>query len=556
MGKGRGRGGAMDEEKRYECYQLVCGCCLLPGAILILILVPLSFVKLQYYEHGLLTQRSTSTVNRDKVYGPGSHQVGPDYEFKVFQTSLINFESSLSVWTKSGGDDAGVAVTIDVSFQYKLQVDNIPALYDSFALNFERNIESVAIDALKNTAPLFGADDYLIKRPEIEMSFARNVARHRVRYATVIALQLRRVSFEDDYYTTKEAAAIQIETNEKEGYVQTASLVRTNTDVLAEKIENEAFEVTEAAIATPEFMIATAEHGGRDGRERAEQWAQGAVRARHRDRAEGPLGYLLLPVQGVRGRASPPTSTLIASTRHRSPPEPKESRAPPAGPCAVHSTARRSAAPCTARTAMPAKGVTRRVRGVYALTILVATRRRARVKLVSHRLVGDGYRHAVHVGRHLDLTTQADVGEALASGMSSSSAFSATTGRRFFEDEVTRRAGELASARASRSMSLSCAASSKCVPGATATCFDVPSISTNVILTLARHPGIPASGRSPRRAAQPGLARRETAPRPTATLRRASATIIHRLLQKSRVCKKTMRPLPSARRQRVRRAVE
>ena len=60
---------------------------------------------------GLLTQRSTSTVNRDKVYGPGWHQVGPDYEFKVFQTSLINFESSLSVWTKSGGDDAGAVTT-------------------------------------------------------------------------------------------------------------------------------------------------------------------------------------------------------------------------------------------------------------------------------------------------------------------------------------------------------------------------------------------------------------------------------------------------------------
>ena len=42
--------------------------------------------------------------------------------------------------------------------------------------------------------------------------------------------------------------------------MQTASLVRTNTDVLAEKIENEALEVTEAAIATSELMIATAEY--------------------------------------------------------------------------------------------------------------------------------------------------------------------------------------------------------------------------------------------------------------------------------------------------------
>ena len=93
------------------------------------------------------------------------------------------------------------------------------------------------------------------------MSFARNVSSAiESVYATVITLQLRRVGFEEDYYSTKEAAAIQIETNEKEGYVQTASLVRTNTDVLAEKIENEALEVTEAAIATSELMIATAEY--------------------------------------------------------------------------------------------------------------------------------------------------------------------------------------------------------------------------------------------------------------------------------------------------------
>ena len=40
-----------------------CGGCLLAcGCLLILILVPMSFVKLQYYEHGLKMQRSTSTV--------------------------------------------------------------------------------------------------------------------------------------------------------------------------------------------------------------------------------------------------------------------------------------------------------------------------------------------------------------------------------------------------------------------------------------------------------------------------------------------------------------
>ena len=43
------------------------------------------------------------------------------------------------------------------------------------ALQYESNIKSVAIDALKSTAVLFGADDYLTKRTQIQSSMALNV---------------------------------------------------------------------------------------------------------------------------------------------------------------------------------------------------------------------------------------------------------------------------------------------------------------------------------------------------------------------------------------------
>ena len=110
-----------------------------------------------------------------------------------------------------------MAIDIDVSFQYLLRPQYLGDVYDMVALNYENNIKSVAIDALKNTAPVFGADDYLTQRPKIEKAFAENVS-HAIGnfYRDVVNLQMRRVAFEDDYYETKEAAAIQIETNEKE----------------------------------------------------------------------------------------------------------------------------------------------------------------------------------------------------------------------------------------------------------------------------------------------------------------------------------------------------
>ena len=56
------------------------------------------------------------------------------------------------------------------------------------------------------------------------------------------------------------ASQVQLETNYKEEYVQSASLVRTQTDVMAELIENSAVEVAETAVATAELLIATSEY--------------------------------------------------------------------------------------------------------------------------------------------------------------------------------------------------------------------------------------------------------------------------------------------------------
>ena len=53
------------------------------GAILTVILVPMSFVGLEYYEMGFRRSKSTGTVDTDTVYDIGKHFLGPDGDFKV-----------------------------------------------------------------------------------------------------------------------------------------------------------------------------------------------------------------------------------------------------------------------------------------------------------------------------------------------------------------------------------------------------------------------------------------------------------------------------------------
>ena len=279
-------------DERGPCYAL-CGCCTFFGCLLTVILVPLTYSKLEYFQHGIVQQKSTSKVDRTAVYGSGSHPIGPDYQFKIFETNALNFDDSVAVWTKATGDNAGATLTMDVSFQYRIDEKRIGALYDQIGTDYEPMIRSYAIDAIRNTAPLFGADEFLLKvararararpppgasrvhrraragalclstpapqRAEVEQVLARNVsaAINKV-HCRVVSLQLRRVNFEDDYKSIKLTTAIQDELNEAEVYVQEAQLIRLETDVEASVTEYEADRVRTKAKSQADLIVSRA----------------------------------------------------------------------------------------------------------------------------------------------------------------------------------------------------------------------------------------------------------------------------------------------------------
>lgn len=236
-------------DTRCGCYG--CTACLSTlGLILILILVPLSYSKIEYYEGGLLEQRSTSQVDKNKVYRSGNHYVGPDYTFEKFEISFQNFNQRLSVFSKVSADDAGSSLFIDVSFQYELRSKDLGDLYKLVALNYESLIETNAIDAIKNTAPLFSIDEFISMREFIEEIFQKNVSKAiDPVFADVKALQLRDIITTDEYQESRLEAAIQEESNLKEDYVQEATLVRENTQTEVTKIENDALNVEAEAKA-------------------------------------------------------------------------------------------------------------------------------------------------------------------------------------------------------------------------------------------------------------------------------------------------------------------
>merc|ERR1712159_652579 len=215
----------MGRDQRFACYPILC-CCFCTGCLLTVILLPLSFSKIEYFEAGLLAQKSTGTVDTEEIYRSGNHFIGPDFEFKTFPISLQNFDQRVSVWSKSGGNDAGATLILDISFQYKIRVEDIGRLYEKVAVSFEPLVVTYALDAIKNTAPRFGVDEYVTKSLKTDI------------FVDVLDLQLRKIQLSDDYQTTKLNAALQKESNAKEQYIQKKTLIEEQTSLEVLQIDN------------------------------------------------------------------------------------------------------------------------------------------------------------------------------------------------------------------------------------------------------------------------------------------------------------------------------
>ena len=113
------------KEARMRAYG-VCMVLFVVGLFLMTVLLPVGYSKLEYWEHGIVYGRTNKKVDTSKVYGPGNHHIGPDYHFKIFKTSVYNYEKKgLASWTKASSDSAGSVVTIDFSFQYRFDVRGI-----------------------------------------------------------------------------------------------------------------------------------------------------------------------------------------------------------------------------------------------------------------------------------------------------------------------------------------------------------------------------------------------------------------------------------------------
>lgn len=140
-------------------------------ALLLIILLPMSFSYLDFYEYGFARRRTTGSVDTDTVYAGGRHFIGPDFEFKEFYAAaqFVYFDH-IPIFTTDN-----LEVSISVELQYFLIQEDLKLLHDTFDIRYQSIVVGNAKDALKNSVTKFDTDEFISNRTVIQHELLNGV---------------------------------------------------------------------------------------------------------------------------------------------------------------------------------------------------------------------------------------------------------------------------------------------------------------------------------------------------------------------------------------------
>lgn len=116
------------------CLLLVLGV----GFLLTVILLPLSFSYVEYYEYGLDQRKTTGSVDITKVYGKGRHSLGVDHRFIKYQADAhVETLRSFSVFSAGESNSSiGLDFDVDVDMTFLLIQDDIGKIHQEIATSY------------------------------------------------------------------------------------------------------------------------------------------------------------------------------------------------------------------------------------------------------------------------------------------------------------------------------------------------------------------------------------------------------------------------------------
>jgi len=234
------------DSQRRRCY-----CCGMGGFLVFVLLFALSWDTLEPTEYGLVQNGFTGYVDLrpNSVYQGGRYFVWLRHYFLVFPRNQRNLDFDSGGWrppipARTGPDpddreSGGQPVTFAVAFQYQLQRETVPAVYQTFGQAWEASYMRFAQQAITNVAQQFTPKQFWNARREIELAMHRavNSSIFANGYAVVRGLQLLKVEFKSNYEQTITNIQLQEQLKVTKNYALDVTRVLKEVDILQSETE-------------------------------------------------------------------------------------------------------------------------------------------------------------------------------------------------------------------------------------------------------------------------------------------------------------------------------
>lgn len=194
--------------------------------LLIVILVPLSYSYVEYYDYGLAQRTTTGSVDTSQVYTKGRYLLGPTWKFLKYRADAHFVElDELAVFSAGASTESiGTSFKLDITFTYLLKKNEIGLLHQQSASTYKSVIESRAKEAIKNEAIFITFNEYFAERDKVEKRLRNAVVKRwndpPAVHATLDQFLLGRISIPEAVAEKQLEAKIQNERNDKEMFLQ------------------------------------------------------------------------------------------------------------------------------------------------------------------------------------------------------------------------------------------------------------------------------------------------------------------------------------------------
>ncbi len=196
----------------------------------------LSFEIVDYNEYALLQNDITREI-QPEVYEEGLYPVG------IF-SSFIKFPSTWQTIEFSPAEDAndiaihtrtedGLALTIDISFQYQLNKTHLLDMYGQYGIEYEEYFAKVARGVLRDVASEYDALEFFYNRTTITSAMLDAlITKEDAFFIEIGEFQLRDVDLPDTFEAAIEAVEVAKQEIKIAEYEQQAAVIRANTLIL------------------------------------------------------------------------------------------------------------------------------------------------------------------------------------------------------------------------------------------------------------------------------------------------------------------------------------